>query len=180
MPLLMLKHLPPYECLLRASEKYPSLDPGAFTAFLSLLQTGDEVCDAEAEFLAQHRISHGRFMVLMLLQRPCEDDEPSTPASLAGESRVSRATMTGLIDTLEKDGLVVRKADKNDRRNVHVQLTSQGKAFIKKITPGYFRRVSAILKPLADEERKQLIRLLQKIQGGLTPAAAAGKHAARS
>jgi DNA-binding MarR family transcriptional regulator len=165
MPLLMLKDLPRYECLLGAAGKFPGLDPGTFVAFLNLLRTGDEVFEAEGEYLSGHHISHGRFMVLMLLQRPC--DEPCTPASLAGESRVSRATMTGLIDTLEKDGLVVRKADKNDRRTVHVNLTPGGKSFINKIAPGYFRRVSSILEPLKETERKQLVRLLQKIQKGL-------------
>jgi DNA-binding MarR family transcriptional regulator len=163
----MLRDLPRYECLLEAAEKYPSLDPGAFDAFLNLLRTGDEVFEAEERFLAGHSISHGRFMVLMLLQRPCEG--PCSPAALAEECRVSRATMTGLIDTLEKDGLVVRQADENDRRTLHVRLTPRGKAFIKKIAPGYFRRVSAVLKPLNDAERKQLVRLLQKIQEGLLP-----------
>ena len=67
MPLLMLKDLPPYECLMEAAEKFPGLDPGTFVAFLNLLRTGDEVFEAEAEFLAEHHISHGRFMVLMLL-----------------------------------------------------------------------------------------------------------------
>src|ERR1700677_2387760 len=169
MPLLMLKDLPPYECLLEAARKYPSLDPGAFVAFLNLLRTGDEVFEAEENFLTGHRISHGRFMVLMFLQRPCAEDEPRTPALLAEECRVSRATMTGLIDTLEKDGLVLRQADTNARRTLHVKLTPRGKAFIKKIAPGYFRRVSAILKPLNDIERKQLTKLLQKIQTGLAP-----------
>lgn len=165
MPLSLLKDVPSYECLLEASEEFPGLDPGAFVAFLSLLKTGDEVFGAENEYLAQHRLSHGRFMVLMLLQRPCGE---STPASLAEETRVSRATMTGLIDTLEKDGLVVREADENDRRTWHVRLTPRGKATVKKVSPGYFRRVSAILKPLNEKETKQLTRLLEKVQTGLT------------
>ena len=167
MPLLMLKDLPPYECLLEAARKYPGLDPGAFGAFLNLLRTGDEVFSAEEDYLSGHGISHGRFMVMMLLQRPCADGEPCTPASLAEECRVSRATMTGLIDTLEKDGIVVRKGDKYDRRTLHVRLTPRGKTFIKKIVPGYFRCVSAVLKPLKNAERKQLVGLLQKIQAGL-------------
>ena len=168
MPLLMLKDVPRYECLREAAKKYPSLDPGAFGAFLNLLRTGDEVFGAEEDYLSGHGVSHGRFMVMMLLQRPCADEEPSTPASLAEECKVSRATMTGLIDTLEKDGVVVRKADTRDRRTLRVELTPRGKAFIKKIAPGYFQRVSAVLKPLKNAERKQLVGLLQKIQEGLS------------
>ena len=169
MPLLMLKDLPRYECLLKASEEYPSMDPTAFEAFLHLLRTGDEVFAAGNSFLTKHHVSQGRFTVLMLLQRDCE--APCTPASLADESRVTRATMTGLIDTLEKDGMVIREADKNDRRTLHVRLTRRGKSFLKKLLPAYFRRVSAIIEPLSETERKQLVRLLQKIQQGLSPAA---------
>ena len=168
----MLKDLPRYECLLQASEEFPSLDPTACEAFLHLLRTGDDVFEGISDFFTEHNLSQGRFTVLMLLQRPCEgpDAQVATPASLADESRVTRATMTGLIDTLEKDGLVIREADKKDRRTLHVSLTPQGSAFVKEILPEYFRRVSAVIKPLTESERKQLVRLLQKIQQGLAPA----------
>ena len=69
MPLLMLKDVPRYECLLKAASKYPTLDPTASDAFLNLLRTGDTVFAAEGRFLAQHNISQGRFTVLMLLNR---------------------------------------------------------------------------------------------------------------
>ena len=171
MPLLMLKDLPQYECLLEASELYPSLDPTACEAFLHLLRTGDEVFEGVNHFFAERHISQGRFTVLMLLNRSCEGGPaPSTPAELAEQSRVTRATMTGLIDTLEKDGLVTREADENDRRTLHVRLTPQGKSLVENMLPDYFRCVSAIIEPLNETERKQLVSLLQKIQQGLAPS----------
>lgn len=176
MPLLMLKDLPRYECLLKAAEKYPSLDPTAAEAFLHLLRTGDEVFAVESAFFAKHHISQGRFTVLMLLHRA--DDRPCTPASLADAARVTRATMTGLIDTLEKDGLVDRSADASDRRAVIVHLTKHGEALLKKVLPHYFRCVSAMLQPLTEPERKELLRLLQKIQDGLVRSEQVTKRAA--
>ena len=170
MALLMLKDLPRYECLLHASERYPTLDPRAFEAFLHLLRTGDAVFAGVQELLTAHGVSQGRFTVLTLLDR-CFD-EPLTPAGLADEACVTRATMTGLIDTLEKDGLVVRETDASDRRTVLVRLTRKGRAFLQRILPDYCRRVSAMMEPLNDNERKQLVRLLQKIQQGLAPDAA--------
>ena len=172
----MLKDLPRYDCLLKAAEEYPSLDPTACDAFLNLLRTGDDVFAAVNEFFAKYHLSQGRFTVLMLLQCPC--DAPATPAALADQSRVTRATITGLIDTLEKDGLVIREADKKDRRTLHVSLTRQGKAFLKRMLPDYFKCVSAIIKPLNKTERKQFVQLLQKIQQGLAPVPQAGKLAA--
>jgi DNA-binding MarR family transcriptional regulator len=164
----MLKDLPRYECLLKASERYPSLDPTACEAFLNLLRAGDEVFEEEGRFFARHHISQGRFTLLMLLNRHCE--EAATPASLAEQSRVTRATMTGLIDTLEKDGLVVREAGENDRRTLHVRLTPPGRDFVENMLPEYFRCVSAIIEPLDECERRQLVQLLQKIQQGLAPS----------
>lgn len=165
MPLLMLKDLPRYECLLEAAEKHPSLDPTACEAFFHLLRTGDDVFSTEARFLAQHNVSQGRFTVLMLLHHCCT--RVSTPAELAEEAGVTRATMTGLIDTLEKDGLVERGADLADRRTVRVQMTAAGEAFLTSILPEYFRCVSAMMQALNAAERKQLVKLLQKIQQGL-------------
>jgi DNA-binding MarR family transcriptional regulator len=75
--------------------------------------------------------------------------------------------MTGLIDTLEKDRLVAREPDPTDRRTIHVRLTPKGRAIVKKIIPDYFQCVADILQPLSEPERKQLVRLLQKIQAAL-------------
>ena len=166
MPLLMLKDLPQYECLLKAAERYPTLDITASEAFLNLLRTGDMVFEDVGRFLTRHNISQGRFTVLMLLHRPLI--ESHTPASLAEESGVTRATMTGLIDTLEKDGMVVREADAHDRRTVHVRLTEQGHACLETMFPDYFQCVARIMSPLNERERKELVRLLQKLQEGLT------------
>jgi DNA-binding MarR family transcriptional regulator len=162
----MLKEVPRYECLLKAAEEYPTLSPSASEAFLHLLRTGDEVFATESAFLSDHNISQGRFTVLMLLHRCCE--EPSTPAELAERAGVTRATMTGLIDNLEKDGLVSRHADADDRRTVPVRLTEAGRTLIERMLPDYFRCVAKIMQPLGEAERKQFVALLQKIQQGLT------------
>lgn len=166
MPLLMLQDLPRYDCLLRAAEQYPTLNPTASEAFLHLLRTGDMVFAAEAEFLAKHGISQGRFTVLMLLN--CCSDVPCTPADLAARSGVTRAAMTGLVDTLEKDGIVTREADAADRRSILVRLTQTGHALLERMLPDYFACVAAIMAPLRPGERKQLVSLLQKLQRGLT------------
>ncbi len=175
MPHLLLKDLPRYECLLEAARVHPELDPSAAEAYLHLLRTADEVnALAEVDFAA-HGISHGRFGVLMLLWRanapggtrrsptgePCG---PRTPAELADAAGVTRATMTGLVDTLERDGLVSRRADPSDRRMQLVQLTRKGERFLARMLPGHFRGVSDLMRDLRPGERKALVRLLGKVQ----------------
>ena len=167
MPHLLLKNLPRYECLLEAAQEYPELDPSACEAFLHLLRTGDEAFLYTEQNLTEHGISPGRFGVLMLLWGDCQDPEPNThgrtPAELADQSNVTRATMTGLIDTLERDGFVKRTADTADRRMMRVALTRKAEKFLERLLPGHFRRMAALINPLSQTERKTLVKLLNKI-----------------
>jgi len=173
---LLLKDLPRYECLLEASKEFPELDPSAMEAFLHLLLTGDDVFAVSERNLSEHGISHGRFGVLMLLWRggqprapkatAAEDcaGGPRTPAELAEAAGVTRATMTGLVDTLERDGFVKREPDPNDRRMMSVVLTAKAEKFLNKFLPGHFKVISHLMAPLSEAERKSLVRLLVKLQ----------------
>jgi DNA-binding MarR family transcriptional regulator len=164
MPLLMLKDLPRYERLLEASRQYPELDPSACEVFMNLLRTGDEVFRLMHAHYHGHSISQGRFVVLLLLfDRLAGCSAAHTPAELADKAGVTRATMTGLIDTLERDGLVHREPDLVDRRMLSVTLTKKGKAFIEALLPVHFRRITELMSPLNENERKTLMRLLNKI-----------------
>lgn len=191
MPHLMLKDLPRYECLLEAAREFPELDPTAAEAYLHLLRTADDVFALSESRLAAHGISQGRFGVLMLLWR-CSEPRcgdvpitqgapgPRTPAELADAAGVTRATMTGLIDTLERDGYVVREPDTSDRRMLLVRLTRKGENFLARFLPAHFRGVSEVMGALSDSERKTLVRLLGKIQqqlATLPPRAPAQKTA---
>lgn len=176
MPHLLLKDLPRYECLLEAAKEFPDLDPSAAEAFLHLLHTSDEVFAVSDRSLAGHNISHGRFGVLMLLWRSVQPraakllgaDEcvagPRTPAELADAAGVTRATMTGLIDTLERDGFVKREPDPDDRRMMSVLLTARGERFLQDFLPSHFKSIAAVMGTLTEAERKTLVRLLGKIQ----------------
>jgi DNA-binding MarR family transcriptional regulator len=175
MPHLMLKDLPRYECLLEAAREFPELDPSAAEAYLHLLRTADDVFALSEIRLAAHGISQGRFGVLMLLWRCAEPRTgdvpitqppcgPRTPAELADAAGVTRATMTGLIDTLERDGYVVREPDPSDRRMLLVRLTRKAENFLTRFLPIHFRGASEVMGALTESERKTLVRLLGKIQ----------------
>ncbi|MBI2510846.1 MAG: MarR family transcriptional regulator [Opitutae bacterium] len=172
MPHLMLKDLPRYECLLEAAREFPELDPTAAEAYLHLLRTADDVFALSESRLAAAGISQGRFGVLMLLSH-CSGPRngnascatgPRTPAELADAAGVTRATMTGLIDTLERDGYVVREPDPSDRRMLLVRLTRKAENFLTRFLPIHFRGASEVMGALSDSERKTLVRLLGKIQ----------------
>lgn len=187
MPHLLLKDLPRYECLLEAAKEFPDLDPSAAEAFLHLLRTGDEAFGVTEKNLTQHNISQGRFSVLMLLWRSVQPraavfkvaDEglafPRTPAELSDAAGVTRATMTGLVDTLERDGFVRREHDIVDRRMMSVLLTAKGERFLRDFLPGHFKSIGAVMSTLSEAERKTLVRLLTKVQQQASVLNAAAK-----
>lgn len=177
MPHLLLKDLPRYECLLEAAKEFPDLDPSAAEAHLHLLHTSDEVFAVADRSFSCHNISHGRFGVLMLLWRStqpraaklmgaedCTCGGPRTPAELAEAAGVTRATMTGLVDTLERDGFVKREPDPDDRRMMSVRLTAKGDRFLNDFLPHHFKTIASLMAPLSESERKTLVRLLGKIE----------------
>jgi DNA-binding MarR family transcriptional regulator len=72
--------------------------------------------------------------------------------------------MTGLVDTLERDGLVRREPDPDDRRMMSVRLTGKGERFLHGLLPSHFKVIAEMMAPLSENERRTLVRLLGKIQ----------------
>lgn len=162
MPFLMLKEVPRYECLREASSRLPGADPGVCELFLNILHTGDLAARSEADFLARHGLNQARMIILVLLDNAEAGSLRSS--ELADRANVSRATMTGLLDTLEKAGLLTRAPDPHDRRASNVKITPQGEEILHRVQPLQFQWAQQVLAPLQPDERAELVRLLQKAQ----------------
>jgi DNA-binding MarR family transcriptional regulator len=158
------KQVPRYEHLLELTRHFPELDPSATEAYLHLLRAADEVQHRRESSLAESGLSCGRFMVLMQLLNKRENrPQARTPADLAEAAGVTRATITGLIDTLERDGLVRREPDPDDRRMVPVHLTPAGEEALRRVLPKHFRLMASLMGALSESERRTLVELLSKI-----------------
>jgi DNA-binding MarR family transcriptional regulator len=155
------KGLPKYEVFLEEIKHFPDLDASACYTFMHLLRTGDELLAMDEQILSSMGMRHGRLRLLMILMK---SECTSTPADLATKTGVTRATISGLLDGLQKDGLVERHPDPEDRRTIHVRLTPAGKSLLDKVRPVYSRWFSSVIEPLTEPERRQLVSLLEKIQ----------------
>jgi DNA-binding MarR family transcriptional regulator len=161
-PYLLLKEVPRYECLQAAAVRVPGTDPAICQLFLNILHTGDVVSRGEAEFLARHGLNQARLIVLVLLDN--SENGSMRSSELAEHASVSRATITGLLDTMEKAGLVERHDDPRDRRASCITITSKGSARLHEVQPLLIRWTEKILSALSARERGQLVALLQKTQ----------------
>lgn len=170
MALMMLQELARYECLLKAAKEQPDVEQASCEVFLNLLRTGDAVKELEDRYLSQHGITPGRFALMLLFGTG--ESVSFKPSQLAEMTGVTRATITGLLDTLERDGLVRRRANKEDRRSLYVESTPECRALLRSILPGYFRFIAAVSALLTDSEREQFGELSRKIREGLVLAEA--------
>jgi DNA-binding MarR family transcriptional regulator len=161
---LELKQLPGHEVLQKESGRYPESDGSAVETCLTLLSVAGEVEAAYQAHFARHGLSQARFIVLMQLQR---EDEGLRPAELAERTGVTRATMTGLLDGLEKEGLVLRKAHAEDGRMSVVRVSARGRQRLEGVLPDHYRRTAALMRGLSAKERGQLTELLAKVAAGI-------------
>ncbi len=84
-----------------------------------------------------------------------------TMSALAYDTLQNCATVTGIVDRLEKMGLVTRQRDAEDRRQVLVELTPLGGDLLNKIRGSREQRLRETLQRLSEQDADELLRLLR-------------------
>ena len=135
-------------------------------AFLNIYYTGALIRKWGTDFLGRFGLTDVQFNLMMILKHQGEKEDLSQ-ARLSEMMLVNRANITGLVDRLEKAGLVKRVGDPKDRRTNLIILTGKGRQLINKVDPLYGRELHRIMKVLSAAEVKQLIRSCEKIRANL-------------
>ena len=86
---------------------------------------------------------------------------------LARAADLNPGAMTRLLDKLEARGLLVRVADPNDRRALHIHLTEAGVAMWRDIDQCGQRVRERALQGMDEATRTQLTRLLEQVRDNL-------------
>jgi len=88
---------------------------------------------------------------------------PRRMTDLAECAQTSQASLTGIVDRLEEQGLVERLRLAVDRRVVEVALTDAGRDEMRRKHRRIMERLDEALTPLSAEERSELLRLVRLI-----------------
>ena len=91
---------------------------------------------------------------------------PMTQSEISQKVLKSGSNMTTVIDNLERDGLVRRERDANDRRVIHVHLTEAGSSKIEQVLPGHVAALVEEFNVLSAAEQKTLGTLCKKLGRG--------------
>jgi DNA-binding MarR family transcriptional regulator len=140
---------------------------------MSALRLASRSIKASMEGWAEAQgLSEGRMQLLMRLRWAAGRQLPL--GELADRLGVTPRNITGLIDNLERDGLVERVPDKEDRRSIHARLTDKG---LRKIEELWREAVSGqpqLLQGISREELESLrdvcLRIVDNVGRASSPA----------
>ncbi|MFC1592056.1 MarR family winged helix-turn-helix transcriptional regulator [Thermodesulfobacteriota bacterium] len=113
---------------------------------------------------AGHDVTSEQWMILLLLWQ----QDGRSPWQIAGLIGKDRAAVTRLVDGLERRGLVVRVADKTDRRHKQVHLTPRGKAMENKLIPLGLVNMQQAQSGLSKKELESCKAVLRTLYRNLT------------
>ena len=155
------------------SRRYPMIDMttiGVISQVQSLARTLSAGLNND---LACHGLTEGKFYVLVyLFSEELMGEEDPSPSDIAENLGVTRGTITGLLDGLEREGYVERRHDSRDRRALTIQMTDKTRQFVDVFLHSSILALTQSM-PLDEAEKCTLTEWLSRIESA-TRARASG------
>jgi len=138
-------------------------DYESVNAIVTLKRTSAEFEYFISAYFKQYDLSPGRFNVLMsLFSTP---NHTRSLSDLGDYLVVTRANITGLVDGLVEDGMLLRIDHPDDRRVVLAQLTDKDVKFLEWFAPIHLRNIKKLMECFTSDEKRDFIALLDKLRG---------------
>jgi DNA-binding MarR family transcriptional regulator len=144
-------------------EQTPDANALATEAVMNTIRTADLLFDRIGRLLRPLGVSAAGGLVLGLLR----DHGPMSPSEVGTRLIVTRATVTGVVDSLERRGYVRRTPNPGDRRSLLVELTPEGRAVVREVRTLIHRNEKEWMGPLSDDDLRAYIALLHRVQEGM-------------
>jgi DNA-binding MarR family transcriptional regulator len=145
-------------------ERYPDASSTATECAMNLVLTADLLEKHIAGLLASFDLSPASGLVLSIL---ADSEEPVSPNAIADRLIISRASVTSLLDSLEKRGYASRRPHPTDRRMIWVEPTDLGRQIADEFRPLVHQHQKAWLSVLNEKEQEQLLEMLLRLQPAL-------------
>jgi DNA-binding MarR family transcriptional regulator len=144
----------------------PDANVLATEAVMNTIRTADMLFDQIGRLLRPLNVSAAGGLVLGILR----DRGAMSPSELGERLIVTRATVTGLVDSLERRGFVRRSANRADRRGLIIEITPAGLAVVQELRTLVHRHEKAWMSSLSEPELRSYIEQLHRIQDSLAPS----------
>jgi DNA-binding MarR family transcriptional regulator len=108
-------------------------------------------------------MSFARANLLFAVYAAKQNETSSRMVDISLDLGVTARTLTTMVDALEKQELVERVPDPNDRRAIQLAITEQGEALIEPLAQALDSACEAVMGPLDEADRRTLLRLLTRL-----------------
>jgi DNA-binding MarR family transcriptional regulator len=142
-------------------ERFPGASESANRAVRALVETHDVITRFANEAMERHGLSPASRQALATIDGA---GGALTQSEIAERLLTTPPSISSLVDTLERRGLVVRRRDARDRRRQIVGITSEGSALVRTFVPEAVALQTAVMSGLGEQERARLIRTLARIR----------------
>ena len=145
--------------------RYPGSNPSATEGAMNLVFTAELLVKRIADLLQPFDLTPASGLVLSML---ADSDLPLPPNEIADRLIITRATVTGLIDSLQHREYVERCPHPSDRRMTLVAITAKGREVADAFRPIVHQHEKEWLEVLNTGEQQQFIDSLHRLQTALT------------
>jgi len=146
----------------KSGAQYPSFDWPSVEMLLNLTYTYDIVSGNLSGKITPFGITRAGFNVLRILSRSqsksCKQNE------ISELMLVSRANITGLVDSLFRKGLVERINDPHDRRVNMIKILPKGEKLLDALLPGYYKHMHDMCMVFTAKEKKIFNDMLTRLR----------------
>lgn len=135
---------------------FDGVDPLSADVLRAFMRVAHRQRQALHRGLARHDVHPAQASVLRMLAT----HRDLSQRDLADHLMLSRPTVTRVLQRMERNGLVERRADDADQRVTRVSLTEEGRALTAAMGVAYADYAARTVAQLPEEDRRQLVRCL--------------------
>jgi DNA-binding MarR family transcriptional regulator len=144
-------------------EEYPGASALATECYANVFVAGDKLMELHDDMTRrEYGISSSARQVLSVVEGA---GEPLEPSVIAARVLIARGSMTSVLDTLERRGLIRRTTHPDDRRRILVDITPEAQRLVDALLPAMHAREREVMSDaLSEKEQRQLLSLIAKVQ----------------
>ncbi|MGN0688153.1 MAG: MarR family winged helix-turn-helix transcriptional regulator [Oscillospiraceae bacterium] len=101
------------------------------------------------------------------VMKPLMENDGLTQLDLVKITKLKAPTISITLRNMEREGIVRREKNDNDRRETHVFITDKGREMHAKVLEAFDKAEEAMLEGISDKELKSVGKLMEKMTDNL-------------
>ena len=145
----------------------PDPDGSANECIVGIVRAGEAFVALANQSLNSYQLSPAARQALAVLDGA---GKPLSPTEIARRLIVTTASITSLLDTLQRRGLVERRPDPADRRRLLITITPAAQDLVRRLVPEIVVLQASVMRDIPDQERRQFVAVLTRIREAIAAA----------